>query len=263
MNRFEYKVYDIVYNDMISGKKKIEFRLLNDKSESIKIGDEIKFIVLGDESRYLLTEVTNKYIYDDIDTLWNSKDILNNILDYNKDELTKVFYDTFGKEKVINSKIVGIEFKLKNVNKPVRKAVRTYLIKDNQVVAIKYKENNLGYYDIPGGKIEDGETKEEASEREFKEETGIKIVKQHYIGHNKVEYPDKIFELDIFVVDEYIGEPLCFKENDSMWIDINDLKHELKVFPSIKVINYLKENINIKIKCDENSNILNIEKEII
>ena len=113
MNRFEYKIYDIVYSDMISGKKKIEFRLLNDKSESIKIGDEIKFIVLGDESRYLLVEVTNKYIYDDIDTLWNSKDILNNVLDYNKDELTKIFYDTFGKEKVINSKIVGIEFKLK------------------------------------------------------------------------------------------------------------------------------------------------------
>ena len=59
------------------------------------------------------------------------------------------------------------------MNKKTRKAVRTFLINDNKVVATKYKtEKNLDYYDIPGGKIEDAETSTEASIREFKEETG-------------------------------------------------------------------------------------------
>lgn len=45
------------------------------------------------------------------------------------------------------------------MDKPIRKAVRCYLIKDNKVVVTKYKESNkkAGYYEIPGGKIEEGE----------------------------------------------------------------------------------------------------------
>ena len=42
---FEYRIYEEVYNDMLSGKKTIEFRLLNEKSRNIQIGDNIKFIV--------------------------------------------------------------------------------------------------------------------------------------------------------------------------------------------------------------------------
>lgn len=47
------------------------------------------------------------------------------------------------------------------MDKPIRKAVRCYLIKDNDVVATKYKQGiKEGYYDIPGGKIEEGELPE-------------------------------------------------------------------------------------------------------
>lgn len=116
MNFFEYKIYDVVYNDMISGKKTIEFRLLNEKSENIKIGDEIKFKVLDDERKYVLVNVLNKYIYDNIDDLWKHKEISNNFLNYTKEELVNGFYEIFGKEKVMNSKIVGIEFKVKEIN---------------------------------------------------------------------------------------------------------------------------------------------------
>jgi ASC-1-like (ASCH) protein len=116
MNFFEYKIYDTVYNDMISGEKTIEFRLLNEKTKSIKIGDEIKFKVLDDEEKYVLVSVLNKYIYDDIDDLWEHKEISNNLLNYTKEELVNAFYEIFGKEKVMNSKIVGIEFKVKKFN---------------------------------------------------------------------------------------------------------------------------------------------------
>ncbi len=53
--------------------------------------------------------------------------------------------------------------------KPVRKAVRTFLIEDNKVLAIKYTTDDYkkDYYDIPGGGIEEGETKEQTAIREF------------------------------------------------------------------------------------------------
>lgn len=60
------------------------------------------------------------------------------------------------------------------MNKKIRKATRTFLIKADDVIVIKYKtEKNKNYYDIPGGKIETNETSIDASIREFKEETGL------------------------------------------------------------------------------------------
>ena len=63
------------------------------------------------------------------------------------------------------------------MDKPIRKAVRCYLIKDNKVIVTKYKKGNRkeGYYDIPGGKIEEGEIPKQTAIREMKEETGIDI----------------------------------------------------------------------------------------
>lgn len=146
------------------------------------------------------------------------------------------------------------------MDKKIRKAVRTFLIENNKVVVIKYKSHDTGYYDIPGGKIEDGEIGEEASLREFKEETGIKIKKQHCIGHSTVEYPERIYQFTIYVVDEYDGEPQEFEENNSMWFDIDSLSKEPKIFPSIELIKYLKDNMNVKIDSDNNHNILKIEE---
>lgn len=114
MNCFQYKIYESVYNDIISFKKNIEFRLLNEKSESIKVGDEIKFKVLENEEKFILVEVMNKHIYDNIDELWSHKEILNNTLNCTKEEFTELFYNIYGEEKVINSKVVGIEFRVKN-----------------------------------------------------------------------------------------------------------------------------------------------------
>lgn len=145
--------------------------------------------------------------------------------------------------------------------KSVRKAVRTFLINDNKVIVIKYKTNkNMNYYDIPGGKIEENESAINASIREFKEETGIEIIKQKYKGNVIVEYPNMIFDFDIYLVNDYKGNPKEFEENYSMWINIEDLLNENKKFPSVEIIKHLEgNNINLKIYSDDDHNILNIE----
>ena len=147
------------------------------------------------------------------------------------------------------------------MDKKNRKAVRTVLINKNNVVAIKYKtEKNLDYYDIPGGKIEDGETSSQASIREVKEETGIQIISQKYKGNVIIEYPNMIFDFDVYIVKEYDGIPAEFAENDSMWINIDELLKKDKKFASIEILKYINlEDIKLKIYVDENHNILKVE----
>lgn len=103
------------------------------------------------------------------------------------------------------------------MEKTIRKAVRCYLIKDNKIVVIQYKEGNRkeGHYDIPGGKVEAGETPEQAAIREMKEETGINVKSLTYKGIMTIEYPDRKYVLDTFVASEYVGEPGEFDENTS------------------------------------------------
>ena len=109
----EYRIYKNVYDDMLSGKKNIEFRLLNEKSENINPGDKIKFKVLDNDNLYILTSVVEKFVFNNMDELWKHKEILsNNILGYTREELMSAFYDIFGKEKVINNKIVGRKFNI-------------------------------------------------------------------------------------------------------------------------------------------------------
>lgn len=145
--------------------------------------------------------------------------------------------------------------------KPLRKAVRTFLINDNKVIVIKYKTNkNINYLDIPGGKIEENESSIDASIREFREETGIEVVNQKYKGNVIIEYPNMIFDFDIYLVNDYKGTPHEFEENYSMWISIEDLLNENKKFPSVEIIKYLEnDDIDLKIYSDDNHNILNIE----
>lgn len=153
--------------------------------------------------------------------------------------------------------------------KKIRKAVRCFLIKDNKVVVTKYKEGNRkeGYYDIPGGKIEEGEIPEQTAIREMKEETGIDIKNLKHKGIMTIDYLDRKFMFDTFVTSEYVGEPQEFKENTSEWIDIQELLQKEKILSNIMILDrffikgLIDDNYNfiMHIVVDEQENILNID----
>ena len=155
------------------------------------------------------------------------------------------------------------------MDKPIRKAVRCYLIKDNEVVVTKYKKGNKkeGYYDIPGGKIEEGESPKQTAIREMKEETGIEIQNLKYKGIMTIEYPDRMFIFDTFISKEYEGEPQNMKENTSEWIEINELLKKEKILSNIILLDKFlikgliddNRNFNLHIKVDEQENILGID----
>lgn len=155
------------------------------------------------------------------------------------------------------------------MDKPIRKAVRCYLIKDNKVVVTKYKESNkkAGYYEIPGGKIEEGETPEQTAIREMKEETGLKIRNLKYRGNMTIEYPNRIFDFDVFICNECEGKPQDFEENTSEWIEINELLKKEKLLSNIMILDRFfikgliddRYNLKMNIQVDEKENILDVK----
>ena len=201
MKRIEYYIFDSVYDDIISGKKTVEFRLLNEKSSSIEIGDEILFKVYDHDKRNVLVEVINKDIYESLDDLWNNKSYYDSSLTYSKEEFEKAFNRIFGEENVDGSKIVAIKFDIKKVNlelfdvvdenrKPLgytkergvaleeneyNVGVEFWLFNDNKLLMTQrsMEKSHPGEWEVPGGCAQTGETSVGTLLREAKEEVGL------------------------------------------------------------------------------------------
>jgi 8-oxo-dGTP diphosphatase len=81
-----------------------------------------------------------------------------------------------------------------------------------------------GKWEFPGGKVEDGESVAEALHRELKEETGIDIIACIPLLTIDHDYGDKKVCLEVFLVDNFIGEPLALEGQGQRWFELSELK---------------------------------------
>jgi len=91
-----------------------------------------------------------------------------------------------------------------------------------------------GKWEFPGGKVEKEESVAQALARELKEEIAIDVltcipltvVNHTYVGNKSIEKNgvDKQVCLEVFVVDNYIGEPIAQEGQEQGWFSLNDLK---------------------------------------
>lgn len=110
------------------------------------------------------------------------------------------------------------------MTKKIRNAVRTFLIKENQVICTKYKIGNVGYIDIPGGKIELDETQKQAVVWEFKEETGIDISELEKKANENLDANVEVSKFDG-------SDPKSFKVQFKNWeIRTGDYSKSAKLF---------------------------------
>lgn len=112
---FDYRITKQVYDWIVNGNKNIEIRLYNEKSSKIEIGDTIHFKVIDNEDLNIKVKVIGLLIYRDINSLLQDINI-KSIANVEQQELEKLLYDIFGEEKVKNSNIIGIKFKVIEVN---------------------------------------------------------------------------------------------------------------------------------------------------
>ncbi len=81
-----------------------------------------------------------------------------------------------------------------------------------------------GKWEFPGGKVENGETVHQALARELKEEVAIEVLTCLPLIQIEHDYGDKKVCLEVFEVDNYMGEPSAQEGQEQGWFCLEDLK---------------------------------------
>lgn len=80
-----------------------------------------------------------------------------------------------------------------------------------------------GYWELPGGKLIEGESEEFCLEREIREEMGIKIEVGDFFMQNKHEYENVTILLKAYIC-KFIEGEVQLNDHDSVeWVDITAL----------------------------------------
>ena len=97
-----------------------------------------------------------------------------------------------------------------------------YIINKNKEVLLQHKAHGFGKgkWNEPGGKIEKGETPEEGTIREVKEETGLIVKKLKKMGEIEFIFTDNYSFNNycyVFICNDYEGEPVDGGEGELKW----------------------------------------------
>lgn len=98
--------------------------------------------------------------------------------------------------------------------------------RDKSSIYITKRPDHLhkgGYWEFPGGKVEQDEEIEQAICRELFEEIDIRAIKLRHFEHLDYDYPDKSLTFDFFVVDEFDNKPYGKEGQQGKWVAIDDL----------------------------------------
>ena len=81
-----------------------------------------------------------------------------------------------------------------------------------------------GKWEFPGGKVEEGESPEDALRRELEEELGIRAEIGERVWQARHQYPNfPPVELDFFEITNFIGEPVNLAFEQIRWVRPDEL----------------------------------------
>lgn len=81
-----------------------------------------------------------------------------------------------------------------------------------------------GFWEYPGGKIEPGETAQQALARELDEEIGVRIGTVEPLITIRHDYPDRSVRLQVFFIHEFEGQPWGKEGQETAWVPPKKLK---------------------------------------
>lgn len=102
-----------------------------------------------------------------------------------------------------------------------------FIINDLGEILGVSRKDNTAKFGLPGGKIDDNETSQQAAHRECFEETGITIVSSVFIFSN--------LQTDCFYATSWEGEINTQEIGIVKWLTAHDLTHPDSAFPQYNI----------------------------
>ena len=106
-----------------------------------------------------------------------------------------------------------------------------------------FKKALGGFWEFPGGKIEPGETREEAIVREIKEELCIDIKADKYLSEKEFVYPSRTINLIAISCTHLSGNIKATEHEDLKWVSKEELNNFEFAPADYFIVDKLKENM--------------------
>lgn len=122
----------------------------------------------------------------------------------------------------------------------VVEVVAAVIKRDNEIFITRrgYGEF-INMWEFPGGKIEKGETREEALHREIKEELELEIKNLEFLTTIDYDYESFHLTMHCFICEVAGGNLKLNAHNDVKWVHVNELKNEKWVPADVLVVEKL------------------------
>jgi 8-oxo-dGTP diphosphatase len=104
-------------------------------------------------------------------------------------------------------------------------------------------EKLAGFWEFPGGKVESGETPEEALRRELSEELGIVARIGEKVTERSHQYEHGSFRVIAYLIDHVEGEPRPNVHDRIDWVTIDDLTSYQLLPADVSIAASLKDGL--------------------
>lgn len=121
-------------------------------------------------------------------------------------------------------------------------AVVGLIVRDGKLLVSERPEGKpySGYWEFPGGKVENDEEPGEAIKRELREELGIEVLSAEPWFQHLHAYPDKTVLLDLWRINEFRGEPQSLENQAIRFATYDELLHLQLLEGNLAILSQVK-----------------------
>ena len=144
--------------------------------------------------------------------------------------------------------ILVLVVQVKNIKPAMVKSVNTLkvivgvVINQHQKILIAKSPHHWhcgGLWEFPGGKIERGESDQQALRRELQEELNITAEQYSYFLTIQHDYPEVSVELRVWLVNQFSGEVCGMEQQIVRWVDLDKLNQYAFPEANLPIIQWL------------------------